>query len=439
MYRKFPGVHLEEVLFFLNTPWQGVDTRMVKKFIQQVIMNPLIMLAICIILRLLKRNLRKFFTFILFITAFFISFFYIYLFCSTLLRAFFTHSELSLFYEEHYVDPQKAHITFGKAKKNLIFIGVESLEKTFSNKMFFGQSLIPDLENLEGTRFLAYTDGYATAFTQGSWIAVFTGLPSSYYSSALINVVGKQSFAMQLRNIYSLGKILKDNDYQTIFIQGTDGAFSGTRVFMQNQGIKEFIDKEVISAFYPEFEIGGWGWGYEDADIFKVLKDKINNMSHDKPYALFMATIDTHGFNKLECPMENKFNNPYLNAIYHTNQLVADFVKWFEKRAEYKDTVIIIVGDHLRHGTDFAMPQSRQIYNLFINAPKVKTTSRMFTQIDMFPTVLEAMGANVEGHALGLGISVFSDKKTLIEEMGRKKLNTELQKKNKLYEKLWNN
>ena len=119
--------------------------------------------------------------------------------------------------------------------------------------------------------------------------------------------------------------------------------------------------------------------------------------------------------------------------------LLTPFQKWFEKRKEFKDTVMIIVGDHLRMGTDVKMPQGRQIYNLFINAPEVKTTNRMFTQIDMFPTVLEAMGANIEGHTLGLGVSVFSDKKTLIEEMGRKKLNTELQKKNKLYEKLWNN
>lgn len=33
----------------------------------------------------------------------------------------------------------------------------------------------------------------------------------------------------------------------------------------------------------------------------------------------------------------------------------------------------------------------------------------------MFPTLLEAMGVQVEGHRLGFGTSLFSDEKTLLE------------------------
>ena len=409
MHRKFPGARIEETFFFLNTPWQGTDSKLVHKFIQQVIINPLIIVSFFLILRLLFKKFRKILTFFLGTISFCILLIYVGVVGSTILSSFLVPT--SKFYEEHYVDPQKTKISFGKEKKNLIFIAVESLEKTFSNRTFFGQSLIPDIEALDGTRFLAYQDGFATSFTQGSWIATFCGIPSNYYTADFINTAGKHGFKDRLKNIDSLGKILKRNGYSTFYLKGSDGAFSGTRIFMENHGIDEFMDKEKISQLYPHYIQGPWG--YEDADLMSILKDALPKSIKHQPFAIFVETVDMHVSNVVENPIPDKFSNPYLNAIYHTNLVVADFVKWFQNQPEYKDTVIIIVGDHTRMGNDFPMPSARSnryIYNLFINAPKVKNTRRIFSQIDMFPSTLEAMGAKIEGHSLGLGVSIFSNK-----------------------------
>lgn len=432
VHKKFPGVTVEELVFFLCTSWQGADERLIRKFFQQVVFNPCVILVMAVFFRFMLKTYRKVYMFILF------SFSVVSL-CSYLIYVLvsqnFFYRSTSQFYEQHYIFPEKVNISFGKETKNLILIVVESLENTYSNKDFFGKSLIPDLEKINGIRFLCYQDGYATNFTQGSWIATFMGIPANYYASSYINAFGKAKFETKLKNIRSLGKILKQNGYNTIYMKGAAGNFSGTKTFIRNQGIENFIDKASIADAYPQFQTGEWG--YEDQDLMRVLKDNIKRIDAQKPFAVFVETVDMHGANKVAGKLPNKFNNIYLNTIYHTNLVVADFVKWFEKRPEYKDTLIVIAGDHLRMGSDFQMPQSRQIYNLFINAPKPKRTDRMFSQIDMFPTLLEAMGAQVEGHALGLGVSVFSEKPTLLEQMGAVALKRELSKKNKLYEHLW--
>ena len=45
----------------------------------------------------------------------------------------------------------------------------------------------------------------------------------------------------------------------------------------------------------------------------------------------------------------------------------------------------------------------------------------------MFPTTLSAMGAEIKGGRLGLGTDLFSDKKTLAEEMGRENFTEQIQ------------
>ena len=72
----------------------------------------------------------------------------------------------------------------------------------------------------------------------------------------------------------------------------------------------------------------------------------------------------------------------------------------------------------------------RHIYNCFINAAKepVHNKNRVFTDLDMFPTTLSAMGATITGDRLGLGTDLFSAEQTLAEKYGMDVLDAELQK-----------
>ena len=80
----------------------------------------------------------------------------------------------------------------------------------------------------------------------------------------------------------------------------------------------------------------------------------------------------------------------------------------------------------------------RFIYNCFINANAQEgfaAKGREFTSLDIFPTVLSAMGFELSDNRMGLGTNLFSGEKTISEELGFARLNEELSKRSTFYEK----
>ena len=55
----------------------------------------------------------------------------------------------------------------------------------------------------------------------------------------------------------------------------------------------------------------------------------------------------------------------------------------------------------------------------------------------MFPTLLEATGAVIEGDRLALGTSLFGDTPTLLEKIPAFKADKQLKLRNRIYEKLF--
>ena len=81
---------------------------------------------------------------------------------------------------------------------------------------------------------------------------------------------------------------------------------------------------------------------------------------------------------------------------------------------------------------------NRTIYNAFINS-KIKadkTKNRIFTTYDFYPTILASLGFEISGNRLGLGTNLFSDRKTLAEEIGLNKFNKELKLKSQYYDEI---
>ena len=60
-------------------------------------------------------------------------------------------------------------------------------------------------------------------------------------------------------------------------------------------------------------------------------------------------------------------------------------------------------------------------------------SEREYTTLDMFPTTLAAMGVQIEGNRLGLGVNLYSGEHTLLEEYGEDYLNIEFLKDSKFY------
>ena len=155
-----------------------------------------------------------------------------------------------------------------------------------------------------------------------------------------------------------------------------------------------------------------------------------------------MLTADTHfvdGYQDETCDVN--FESKYANSFDCSSKMIYEFIKWIKKQDFYKNTTIVIVGDHLTMQEDFYSEidddYQRGVYNVFINSKNKNTDylkNREFTTMDMYPTTLAALGCEIEGDRLALGTNLFSGKKTLAEQLGKDELNNELQMSSFFYD-----
>ena len=175
-----------------------------------------------------------------------------------------------------------------------------------------------------------------------------------------------------------------------------------------------------------------------------MAKEELLRISRDseEPFNFTMITIDTHavdGYTDKSCQKE--YDYKYANSLKCADVMLNDFLSWLQEQDFYDDTVVIISGDHLTMQSNvkdyLTDADNRTIYNAFINTgiTPVKSKNRLFSSVDMFPTTLAALGVNIEGNRLGLGVNLFSDEETLIEKLGPKEFSNEISKKSKYYDK----
>ena len=355
------------------------------------------------------------------------------------------------FFGRNYVPASKDIIEPPAKKKNIILIFMESMEQTFSEGKLCGANLIPFLSETasDNITFSNYTDGYATNWTQAALVAATSGLPSSYLTAKADRKKDVNSAAEEiddwLNGVYTLGEILEDNGYARLFVQGGSLAFSGAKNYLEAHGFRD-------CAFGAD-ELKGYrkkrtSWGIADRDIYPVFEDKLSKISKKQPFFAVLTTIDTHHYN-VPKDTPKVFDMRSKDVIYNADSMMKDFLNRFYLQNYSKDTVLIIVGDHLRmaggpkSGSGFLKEipkEQRRIYNAFINSSRDElplNLQRTFTQIDLFPTILEAAGFNIKGHRLGLGTSVFSEEKTLAEQYGQDELKKKLRRNSPLYGALW--
>ncbi len=356
------------------------------------------------------------------------------------------------FYEKYYVNPAKTKLDFPSQKRNLIYIFMESMESSYADKEDGGimdDNYIPNLTKLakENINFSDKADGKldgptcleATAYTVGGMVA----------QTAAINLKLHNSGSMSgnfLPNLTTMGDILNKEGYQQVFLCGSEGDFAGRDTYFTSH--KDFHIEDYNAAkkegfIAPDYKVF---WGHEDEILYKRAKKQLEQLSSsDKPFNLTMLTVDTHFPRGYKCRLcKDKYNRQYANVIACADQQVYDFVEWIKKQDFYKNTTIVIAGDHTTM-VDTSDPiwsnlndnYKRTVYNTIINADctykENVTGNRDFSTMDMFPTTLAALGVQIDGNRLGLGTNLFSGQKTLPEKLGRGYINQELKKNDKEY------
>ncbi len=354
--------------------------------------------------------------------------------------------ERSEFYDKYYVDPSNVKLTFPKKKRNLIVVFLESYESTLSDKPNGGlceKNFMPELTKLCKDELSFGTDkavggGYTIEGTGWTIAGILAKLNGIVYSPVIYNQEESHVIDQFLPYNTGLTDILKNEGYNMVFACGSDGDFANRDKFFRSHGgvivhdINYYKKEGMLAEYYNV------NWGFEDQKLYQFAKNDITELSKkDEPFFYSMLTVDTHP-NGYICDLCDKNYQPgeeYQTAFACGDRQVCDFIRWAKEQEWYENTTIVIMGDHT-----MPLGSASRIYDreyrddhrkwldVFVNAKTVNgiNRDRNFSSLDMFPTILESMGVDVDGHRLGFGSSLFSDTSTLLEKIDISSVEEEL-------------
>ncbi len=346
-------------------------------------------------------------------------------------------------YEESYVDPANVKVTAPEKKPNVIWLVLESMETTYASEEDGGaqeENYMPNLTRLAGEN-ISFSDSetlggfYALDNTNWTMAALFAGTSGLPFGFPVERNAMSESETFAT-NLTAFGDILQRDGYTNEFICGSDAEFGGRALYFREHGgyiIYDLFTAREQGDVDPDYYAF---WGFEDRYLFRIAKKEATRLwETGEPFNLTILTVDAHHFGGYTCEeCGTEFADRTANVIACTDRQVNEFIDWCREQPFWDSTVIVMTGDHPRMDTPLVgdVPYTeRTVYNCFINArktPEGAATNRLSTIMDMYPTVLSAMGYSIEGGRLGLGTDLFSGEKTLAEEMGYEKLNNELKK-----------
>lgn len=364
----------------------------------------------------------------------------------------------STFIEENMVNTKKVNISFPNQKRNLIYIFVESLETSFADRDQGGDQSVNLLQPLMdvdpsainfsntalygGQRQLPGMD-----YTVAGIIAQTAGLPlkfgGNYTQDQLNGDFSGTQIANMLPGLTSLGEILKQNGYTNYFLMGSTPNFGGRASYLEQHG-----DYQITG--WPQAIQNGWlpedyaeNWGFEDRKLFEFAENMLTDIAQeDKLFNFSLLTSDTHFPDGYVYGDEEEVTDmQYKNVVFHSSAMVAEFIRWCQEQSWYDNTTIVVTGDHLTMDQGYVKSldknYTRTVFNLFLNTGLTTTfdKNRQFSNMDMFPTTLAAIGGkiNSQEEQLGLGVNLFSGQKTMIEKYGYSETKKQLEQRSKFY------
>ncbi len=316
------------------------------------------------------------------------------------------------FIKDNYIKPVvvKSH----KIKqKNLILIYIESLEKTYGNKLIFGENLLKSLDDLPGFEFKNYTQTPNTEWTMAAIVGSQCGIPlkSTVIAREPMNAVG--AFSKQfLPSAICLGDVLKEAGYYNEYMQGASLGFAGKGKFFQGHGYHNIRGREEwLATKYSSEDMSEWGL-YDDL-LMQEAKITLDSLVKSKKlFNLTILTLDTHfpnGYFSQTC--KNGGGKNFQDIIKCSSNEVTKFIKYIIDKGYLEHTNIVILGDHLAMPNEISdlviKEPKRSIYNKWITKDNFEANRQEITHFDISPTILSFIGFGVSQGRFGLGYSAF--------------------------------
>lgn len=323
-------------------------------------------------------------------------------------------------FERYYRKPTiVAHRTPDEGRRNLVFLYLESLERTYLDQQRF-PGLIRHLSELEkqATSFIQIDQLPGTEFTMAGLVASQCGIPLVTASEGN-SMSGMDSF---LPGATCLGDLLRSDGYHLSFMGGAPSAFAGKQKFLATHG---FHSIQGLADLRPRLRDPAYvsTWGIYDDSLLQYVYDEFEKLSRaEAPFALFTLTLDTHDGNasrSVEHLAKAHDRHRILGAVAGSDQLTFEFVQKVRSSEWSAQTTIVLASDHLAMAST-APPElngvERRNLLMIINGQDMLPgqVAKRGTTLDTGPTVLRALGMRGD---IGLGRDLLGPEPTLLTEL----------------------
>jgi len=285
-----------------------------------------------------------------------------------------------------------------QSKKNIILIMVESLSAEYMGIYGNKKNLTPHLDKLV-KESLFFDNLFATGTrTVRGMEAVTLSLPPTPGRSIVKRPIND--------TMDSIGKILKEKGYENKFVYAGYGYFDNMNSFFSKNGFK-IVDR--LNFKKDEITFANV-WGVCDEDLLnKVLKEADKSYKNKKPFFSFVMTTSNHRpytypNGKVDIPSHTGRDG----AVKYTDFAIGEFLKKAKNKPWFKDTVFVIIADHNGGSAGKAsLPLYRYKIPLIVYAPdfiKPKVISKLSSQVDTMPTILNMLGISFVARFYGNNI-----------------------------------
>ncbi|WP_246693649.1 LTA synthase family protein [Mesorhizobium sp. WSM4305] len=330
------------------------------------------------------------------------------------------------------------------APKNLVHVFIESAERTYMNEAEFGDVMGPLLEF--DRRGVSATNMVQLAYTNNSisgMVAANCGTPLLITFFTSRQYLEEQS--QFLPGLTCLGDALKARGYQQNFVTGWPLSFTGQGTFYSTHGYSSlFGGPEVVAAVAGR----GNSFGADDAEVLDLSFGILRRAQRDgKPFSLTIAVSGGHamdGYLTDKCIGKTGLSPQapnILHAVKCTNMLIADFIHKAEAEGLMANTVLALQSDHLSAPSAVTdrlnKYERRNFFSLSGDGIPSKTYAGLSGTIDIFPTILDALGMPLSNDQAGLGVSLLGDQPTLCQALGQDQFDDAIYAEDVLVRSFW--
>lgn len=305
-------------------------------------------------------------------------------------------------------------------RSNLLIVFAESLESWVLEKKVDGKEITPCLNRLLKEKSTLYAPNVLTQVKGGRSIDAQLMI----CSGLLPLMSGTYSSLYYDNTFYTLQKAMRGLKHSRSYLLTID------KVSTWNQGavarsfgtdtIISYHDFKMTEAFGTHKRIG-------DASFFQQCREKIERSEVWKPgESVYMQFVTYSGHAPFKLPDHLRTITfpasipekaaDYMTTAHYTDKAIGDFVAYLKTLPQYKETIVVIVGDHeglasyrqelVGNPACRGLVSDKQLTPFIVlNSPVGMRYDKFMGQIDIYPTLLNLMQLDAyRWHGLGQSI-----------------------------------